>query len=849
VTYWCDAFANNQHSPAELDEADVLKFPFARAMLSPGCMGTVLLVDPEVTLFLRTWCVFEAHITQQLRCGALADRTDKKRYFLDILAPVMPKDTAPGDATVTITMLQDAVGGSWNEVSDTDGVFFPLGVAHIGVGLDVRKAEASVATEQAAILNLLTRGVASKDPPPKAHPKYDEMNDFVHMVFASAELYRVASEQPAECVESAAALLELRADVNSFVRQGNTPLFAAAGADPAKCKIADTAAQRDLVELLLTARADVNHANADMKTVLDCATDLSEDARGLLLEHGAKTFQDAAPDLERSANAKLSHILVTGFSSEKQAFVGGDAGTKLGAVAQRSLQVAAAILKLYHWAPCRIGMQTATGRYQATLAGERAQNVRLTLESAGCTNSFEILCGAQKALLSLSVSLRPPSQRREHKAAGPPLLQLSGHGDARGERRPSGHTDALSSSGTQWHPRSPQAVLALRSSANGRLPPVGLLAGAPGAGGAPPDLAAVHGHVPKVNRPLPQGLDNSSPKNTASGRSQRGVLDDLELDLFGGNGWPHMAASSGQPQVGCSDGRPVTRNGLRQATNGTQRLAWNVADSTSSTSPQAASAGRGHHVHLSIPALGTGTFPVFTSGTSRTSSGSGSPKGLAYASPSGGGAKRTESSSGTPRPRRSQPPTPSGGSAPYRGPADLDTLAGDRWFQTSITCCRSTQNLHSVTGVPHLPASPGPVVSGAPLPLPQVSGGTKASGMRASPAELDLAPVPNSRQPPLQLGEHGRPPTRSGPRHAHHAGTRHAGVGPASGVVSAEVFQSNFASAGFLPPPQVGQPNEASQGVGELAVMRTAHSLPTLNPPNSMQRSSNRVFSVADLLD
>jgi hypothetical protein len=125
VSYWCCAFANNQHEHSELDETDVLRSPFARAMLSQSCMGTVLLCDTEVTPLLRTWCVFEAHVTQLLRCGTLQHYTDKKRYFLDILAPVVYKDPEDNEQDkVTITMLQDAIGGSWNEVTDTEGVFF-----------------------------------------------------------------------------------------------------------------------------------------------------------------------------------------------------------------------------------------------------------------------------------------------------------------------------------------------------------------------------------------------------------------------------------------------------------------------------------------------------------------------------------------------------------------------------------------------------------------------------------------------------------------------------------------------------------------------------------------------------
>merc|ERR1740121_214145 len=45
----------------------------------------------------------------------------------------------------------------------------------------------------------------------------------------------------------------------------------------------------------------------------------------------------------------------------------------------------------------------------------------------------------------------------------------------------------------------------------------------------------------------------------------------------------------------------------------------------------------------------------------------------------------------------SKPQTPTGVTPPPRNPAtDLDALAGDRWFQTSITCSRSAPALHAV---------------------------------------------------------------------------------------------------------------------------------------------------------
>lgn len=528
VTYWCDAFANNQWDKHPL-EGDVLKFPFARAMLGQSCMGTVLLCDPEVTALLRTWCVFEAHITQQLRSGALADRCDKKRYFLDILAPVIEKaEDSPQDLSkVTITMLQDAIGGSWNEVSDTEGVFFPLGVAHVGVGVNVCLAEVSEESDRRTILNFLCQGEASEEPPPAEHPKYDELNSFVHEVFASAELYRIASEQPDSCVEVAKDLLQLRANINSFVRQGQTALFAAAGADPAGGLAGNhnPASQRELLDLLLCARADVNHASADMKTVLDCATGLSEASLGLLVQHGAKSFVDVAPDLERTANQRLTQILATGFASEQQAFIGGDAGTNLGAAAERSVQASASILKLYHWAPCRIGMQTSLGRHQVHLAPERSKSVLQALESAGCKNTFHVHFGAQVPLLTLSLSLAPPDAQYNPSGVG-------------------GTSAALK------RPRSPQAVLALRNGA-GRLPPV-------------------NADIRSPANPRPQGFEGrrpwAEPDPILSDNLRIGAGPD-PLPSVKAQAW-QLSAGNATPSSGAAWAAPNGR-GLRQSgTNG-----------------------------------------------------------------------------------------------------------------------------------------------------------------------------------------------------------------------------------------------------------------------------------------
>merc|ERR1719210_657318 len=113
-----------------------------------------------------------------------------------------------------------------------------------------------------------------------------------------------------------------------------------------------------------------------------------------------------------------------GFASQRQAFIGGDAGTKLSPHAERSLHAAAnAVLKLYPWASCKIILQSGNVR-QEQLATKRMEGVRLTLESACCRNSFELHAAAQGSLLTLSVSLlalipQAPSQLNDARSMSP----------------------------------------------------------------------------------------------------------------------------------------------------------------------------------------------------------------------------------------------------------------------------------------------------------------------------------------------------------------------------------------------------------------------------------------------
>merc|ERR1740121_2223515 len=91
----------------------------------------------------------------------------------------------------------------------------------------------------------------------------------------------------------------------------------------------------------------------------------------------------------------------------------------------------------------------------------------------------------------------------------------------------------------------------------------------------------------------------------------------------------------------------------------------------------------------------------------------------------------------------SKPQTPTGVTPPPRNPAtDLDALAGDRWFQTSITCSRSAPALHAVN--PQTAQNNhGPEVKGLGSTVPFAGlepGNPRAAGSGSLAARLAPAP-------------------------------------------------------------------------------------------------------------
>jgi len=178
--------------------------------------------------------------------------------------------------------------------------------------------------------------------------------------------------------------------------------------------------------------------------------------------------------------------------------------------------------------------------------------------------------------------------------------------------------------------------------------------------------------------------------------------------------------------------------------------------------------------------------------------------------PQGAGPSRAARSS-------SQPHTPpsSGHSAPPRAAKDLDTIAGDRWFQTSITCSWSSPALHG---------SGGPQEAGR---RPSVSPQSRARSAKATGEHEMLAA---SGWP--EGGTSAAPPSAAGGRPSQAAdGERRP---PSRGGLRRN---------GGRPGPQAAGETE-NQGLSETVPWR--QSLPTLTPAGS-QRSVSQVFTVADL--
>ena len=216
---------------------DVLQTPFAKAILLPDTVGTLLLVDANCTPMTRAWCVLEAWVTVIKATG--------KRF--DVAAMIPEKTYTFGDKVIEPgpALRMDLGNGAHKDVVGPENGFFPGTVATAGVAVKVENADASQKKDLESILRILAG--SDKDAPPPAHCQgYDAVNKAYHALFRGPAMHAFAmggkSEELRQLLEAGSEGVD-----HMSAGDGSTPLFAAASNGKEKC-----------VELLLGAGAKVD---------------------------------------------------------------------------------------------------------------------------------------------------------------------------------------------------------------------------------------------------------------------------------------------------------------------------------------------------------------------------------------------------------------------------------------------------------------------------------------------------------------------------------------------------------------------------------------------------------------
>ena len=230
---------------------DVLQTPFARAILLPDTVGTLLLVDANCTPMTRAWCVLEAWVTTIKATG--------KRF--DVAAMIPEKTYTYGDEEdyewiePGPALRMDLGNGAHKDVVGPENGWFPGTVATAGVAVKVEEADASRKEDLESILRILAG--SDKDAPPPAHCQgYDAVNKAYHALFRGPAMYELAmagkSEELRQLLEAGSEAVHYRSAAS-----GTTPLFIAVCFGQEKC-----------VELLLGAGAKVDQARDSGSTPL-----------------------------------------------------------------------------------------------------------------------------------------------------------------------------------------------------------------------------------------------------------------------------------------------------------------------------------------------------------------------------------------------------------------------------------------------------------------------------------------------------------------------------------------------------------------------------------------------------
>ena len=172
---------------------DVLQTPFAKAILLPDTVGTLLLVDANCTPMTRAWCVLEAWVTTIKATGKrfdLAAMIPGKKYWFG--NECSKQYIEPGPA-----LRMDLGNGAHKDVVGPENGWFPGTVARAGVAVKVENADASQKKDLESILRILAG--SDKDAPPPAHCQgYDAVNKAYHALFRGPAMYDFAGRGMSE---------------------------------------------------------------------------------------------------------------------------------------------------------------------------------------------------------------------------------------------------------------------------------------------------------------------------------------------------------------------------------------------------------------------------------------------------------------------------------------------------------------------------------------------------------------------------------------------------------------------------------------------------------------------------
>lgn len=245
--YWMCTFANNQHDLQELAAPDVLHTPFAKAIMSKTCVGTVALLDEgKATPFTRIWCILEDFV------------------LFDFVTIVPAGECESEDGTFNERCAYVLLDGGHrlqcngeSDLLDPTRAWLPGRVSLQGARVDILRAEASVASDRDNILRLM-RG------------REEEINAIMRKRFLPDALYSAANQ-----IASVSGSSKEPEEVMGCGLVSHEEMVLCINGSGALADCAfypeDRRGNRRCLEYLLTARCDPNALAADDKHSLENA--------------------------------------------------------------------------------------------------------------------------------------------------------------------------------------------------------------------------------------------------------------------------------------------------------------------------------------------------------------------------------------------------------------------------------------------------------------------------------------------------------------------------------------------------------------------------------------------------